>query len=348
VNSIIWEKKFLKLLDQTKLPLKIEYVKCQTYPEVVEAIKNMVVRGAPAIGVAAAYGMVLAAKEFASESKEVFMKNLCRAGELLKCSRPTAVNLFWAVDRMYQTAKSNQDKSTVELIIIIEEAAMNIHEEDIALNKRIGLFGVEVVPKNAVILTHCNAGALATAGYGTALGVVRATHEKDNLKRVFACETRPLLQGARLTAWELHQDKIPVTLITDSMAGYLMGQGTIDMVIVGADRIAKNGDVANKIGTYSLAILAKYHKIPFYVAAPYSTMDLNISSGNQIIVEERNCNEIRHIHGHKIIPDDILVYNPAFDITPNELITGIITDKGIVNAPYEEEIGRLFEKEVKA
>lgn len=342
MNSIIWEKTFLELLDQRKLPLKIEYVKCQTYTEVIECIKNMVVRGAPAIGVAAAYGMVLATKGLKSESKEVFMKNFLRAGDLLKCARPTAVNLFWAVDRMCKIAIDNQEKSIEDLTFSIEKAAMDIHKEDIALNKRIGAFGLELVPKDAVILTHCNAGALATAGYGTALGVIRAAHENSRLKRVYACETRPLLQGARLTAWELHQEKIPVTLITDSMAGYLMGQGAIHMIIVGADRIAKNGDVANKIGTYSLAILAKYHNIPFYVAAPYTTMDLNISTGKEIIVEERHCSEISHIQGIKVVPDDILIYNPAFDITPNKLITSIITDKGIVNAPYGEEIERLF------
>jgi len=342
MKSIIWENSMLKLLDQTKLPLSIEYVDCKTYKEVAECIKNMVVRGAPAIGVAAAYGMVLAAKEFLEKSKNGFMDDLYSAGELLKSTRPTAVNLFWAVDKMYKTAKDNETASSKDIALILEEAAINIHEEDIALNKSIGEYGVKVVPEGAVIMTHCNAGALATAGYGTALGVIRTAFEKGILKKVFACETRPLLQGARLTAWELHQEKIPVTLITDSMAGYLMGQGQIDMVIVGADRIARNGDVANKIGTYSLAILANYHNIPFFVAAPYSTIDMGMATGKEIIVEERHGNEIRHIHGVEVVPGDIQTLNPAFDVTPGKLITGIITDKGILTAPYEKEIDRLF------
>jgi len=342
MKSIIWENSILKLLDQTKLPLSIEHVDCKTHEEVACCIKNMVVRGAPAIGVAAAYGMVLAAKSFLEESKNDFMDNLYNAGELLKSTRPTAVNLFWAVDKMYRIAKDNETIPNKEIVLILEKTATDIHEEDIILNKSIGAYGVTVVPKGAVIMTHCNAGALATAGYGTALGVIRAAFEKGMLKKVFACETRPLLQGARLTAWELHQDKIPVTLVTDSMAGYLMLQGQIDMVIVGADRIARNGDVANKIGTYSLAILAKYHNIPFFVAAPYSTIDVNMATGKEITVEERHCNEIRHIHGVKVVPEDIQVYNPAFDVTPSELITGIITDKGLLTAPYEIEIEKLF------
>ena len=344
MKSVIWENSTLKLLDQTKLPLRIEYVDCKTHKEVAGCIKNMIVRGAPAIGVAAAYGMVLAAKEFLEVSNKNFMDKLYNAGELLKSTRPTAVNLFWAVDKMYKTAKDNEKASTMDIALILEKAAINIHEEDIALNKSIGAHGVKVVPVGAVIMTHCNAGALATAGYGTALGVIRAAFEKGILKKVFACETRPLLQGARLTAWELHQDKIPVTLITDSMAGYLMSQGKIDMVIVGADRIAKNGDVANKIGTYSLAVLANHHNIPFFVAAPYSTIDMDMASGDEIIIEERHCNEIRHIQDVEVVPEDIHTYNPAFDVTPNKFVTGIITDRGILTAPYEKEIDRLFSK----
>ena len=342
MKSIIWENSILKLLNQAKLPLSVEYVDCKTHKEVAEAIKNMIVRGAPAIGVTAAYGMALAAKEFMEKPKNDFMDDLYNAGELLKSTRPTAVNLFWAVDKMYKTAKDNETASNKDISLMLEKAAINIHEEDIALNKSIGRYGVEIVPEEAVIMTHCNAGALATAGYGTALGVIRAAFEKGILKKVFACETRPLLQGARLTAWELHQDKIPVTLVADSVAGYLMGQGQIDIIVVGADRIARNGDAANKIGTYSLAILANYHNIPFFIAAPYSTIDMGMATGKEIIVEERHCNEVRHIHGVKVIPEEIQAYNPAFDVTPNKLITGIITDKGILTAPYEKEIERLF------
>ncbi len=342
MESIKWNGNSLELLDQTKLPLEIEYRKYTSHMEVADAIKNMIVRGAPAIGVAAAFGMVLASKQFSDLSKEEFYKKLQEAGELLKTTRPTAVNLFWAVDRMYKVAKESADETIPEIINMLEAEALNINKEDVELNKSIGRYGLEIVPKSANILTHCNAGTLATAGYGTALGVIRAAHEHKKLKHVYACETRPLLQGARLTAWELSQSNIPVTLITDSMAGYLMGQGKVDMVIVGADRIATNGDTANKIGTYSLAILANYHKIPFYIAAPYSTIDFNISSGEQIVVEERACNEIRYVGGNRIIPDDITVYNPAFDVTPAELITGIITDKGIIVPPFDEGIKKLF------
>ena len=345
INSIIWENQTLKLLDQTKLPLRIGYVDCKTHKEVAKCIKNMIVRGAPAIGVAAAYGVALAAKEFSGESKNDFMSKLHKAGEILKSTRPTAVNLFWAVDKMYKAAKDNETASTQEeIVLILEKLAIDIHEEDIALNKNIGIHGVKVVPDGAVIMTHCNAGALATAGYGTALGVIRAAFEKGILKKVFACETRPLLQGARLTAWELYQDRIPTILITDNMAGYLMSKGQIDMVVLGADRIARNGDVANKIGTYSLAILADYHKIPFFVAAPYSTIDMDIASGEEIIVEERHGDEIRNIHGVEVISKYIKTYNPAFDVTPGKLITGIITDKGILTAPYEKEIDKFFGK----
>lgn len=342
MDSIVWGNGELSLLDQSKLPLKIEYVKCASHHEVARAIKSMIVRGAPAIGVGAAYGMVLAAREYKNLNKELFLKKLFAAGDDLKSTRPTAVNLFWAVDKIYEAAENNIKEAIEDIIIILEKEAIKIHEEDILLNKEIGKWGVGIVPDDAIILTHCNAGALATAGYGTALGVIRTAHERRKLKKVYACETRPLLQGARLTAWELNRDKIPVTLITDSMAGYLMGQGKVDVIIVGADRIALNGDTANKIGTYSLAVLASYHKIPFYIAAPYSTIDFNIKSGNEIIVEERDASEIRTIKTIEVIPENIMVFNPAFDITPNALISGIITDKGIITAPYEENLTNTF------
>jgi methylthioribose-1-phosphate isomerase len=270
------------------------------------------------------------------------IEELRRAKEVLARTRPTAVNLFWALERMERVWQAYRDKDVKTLKAVLENEARAIDEEDQAMNRRMGAFGNDLIPPKARILTHCNAGALATAGYGTALGVIRAAQEAGKEVQVYADETRPLLQGARLTAWELMQDNIPVTLITDSMAGYLMQQDKIDLVIVGADRITANGDVANKIGTYSLAVLANYHKIPFYVAAPLSTIDMDLPTGREIPIEERHHDEIRRLGNFQLAPKDVKVYNPAFDVTPSSLIEAIITDQGIVKAPYEENLAKLF------
>ena len=313
VQPIRWRGDRLELLDQRLLPEKIEYVTCRSAEEVARAIRDMVVRGAPAIGCAAAFGVVLS--RGSPESLEVLAK-----------SRPTAVNLFWALERM-KKAKN------------LEAEASAIFEEDLAANRAMGKLGAELIPQGARVMTHCNTGALATAGYGTALGVIRSA--KDKKISVIANETRPYLQGARLTAWELVQEGIPCTLITDSMAGHLMSKGEVDVVIVGADRIAANGDVANKIGTYPLAVLAKRHGIPFYVAAPCSTFDLNIPHGSHIPIEERPAAEVTGYRGTRWAPEGVSVRNPAFDVTPAELITGIICEKGIASPPYRESIAAL-------
>lgn len=331
----------LFLLDQTALPAETRITACRTYQETAQAIKSMQVRGAPAIGVAAAYGLALAAREAQNLDRGAFISVLNEAKEMLARTRPTAVNLFWALERMSRLWENNPRLSVPELAELMEEEAQRIAAEDLACNKEMGSLGSTLIPDRSVILTHCNAGALATSGYGTALGVIRAAVESGKNIRVFADETRPLLQGARLTAWELDREGIPVTLITDSMAGYLMQQGKIDLVLVGADRIASNGDTANKIGTYSVAVLAKYHGIPFYVAAPFSTVDMSISSGKQIKIEERDPDEVRRLGETQLAPQDIRVYNPAFDITPHELITAIITERGITHAPYRQTLAGL-------
>jgi len=314
VQPIRWRGDRLELLDQRLLPEKTEYVACRSAEEVAQAIRDMVVRGAPAIGCAAAFGVVLG-------------KGSKGAYEILAKSRPTAVNLFWALERM----KKARD---------LEAEARAIYEEDLAANRAIGKFGAELIRERSRVMTHCNTGALATAGYGTALGVIRAS--KDKNISVIANETRPYLQGARLTAWELVQEGIPCTLITDSMAGHLMSRGEVDVVIVGADRIAANGDVANKIGTYPLAVLAKRHGIPFYVAAPLSTFDPKIPDGSQIPIEERPAAEVTGYRGTRWAPDGVSVRNPAFDVTPAELITAIISEKGIASPPYLETIAALL------
>jgi len=314
VEPIRWTGKRLELLDQRLLPGKKKYVACQTAEQVAKAIKNMVVRGAPAIGCAAAFGVVLS-------------KGSSKAYAVLAKSRPTAVNLFWALERM----KKAKD---------LENEAKAIFDEDLAGNRAMGELGATLIPERARVMTHCNTGALATAGYGTALGVIRAS--KNKRISVIANETRPYLQGARLTAWELVQEGIPCTLITDNMAGHLMSRGEVDVVIVGADRIAANGDVANKIGTYTLAVLAKRHGIPFYVVAPRSTFDLKISSGKQIPIEERPAAEVTGYRGVRWAPDGISVRNPAFDVTPAELITGIVCERAVILAPDREKIAKLF------
>lgn len=315
----------LTLVDQTRLPRETVFVVCRTVDDVAHAIRSMRVRGAPAIGVAAAYGMALAAH--ASVDLE-------QAAKLLGATRPTAVNLQWALDRMLANARGGANAAT--LLALANEMA----DEDVAVNKRIGAFGLDLVPQHANVLTHCNAGALATVDYGTALGVVRAAHEAGRGVHVFVDETRPFLQGARLTTWELQQAGVPLTLITDNMAGHFMHRGKVDLVVVGADRIAANGDVANKIGTYSLAVLAHENGVPFYVAAPLSTIDLSVASGDAIPIEERSSHEVTHIQGVAIAPDGVEAAHPAFDITPARYVTAIITERGVLRAPYTEALAK--------
>ena len=328
MDAIRWEGKTLYLLDQTKLPVEEIWLPYTDYRPVADAIRTMVVRGAPAIGVTAAYAYCLAA--LAGE-------DLKQAKAVLAASRPTAVNLFWALDRMER--KAGDCGGHPETLIA---EAVAIHQEDVAMCKAMGLYGASVVPDHAHILTHCNAGALATGGYGTALGVIRAAHEQGKVDMVYADETRPLLQGARLTAYELVTDHIPATLIADNMAASLMAKGKIDMVVVGCDRMAANGDFANKIGTYSVAVNAHHHGVPFYVALPCSTIDLTIPDGSGIPIEERDKNEVRTLYGVQTAPATVEVYNPAFDVTPHSLVTGIITEKGIIYPPFKENLKRLF------
>ncbi len=342
MEAIRFSNRTLHLLDQTALPQKEVWREYTQYQDVKEAISTMVVRGAPAIGIAAAYAVVLAAYQYFSDSpstKEIFFSKMMDAIEDLNSARPTAVNLSWALERMKCLLLSIPLSASVPDILLKE--AISIHEEDIQMNKRMGAFGADVVPHHAGILTHCNAGALATGGYGTALGVIRAAHERGLVSMVYADETRPLLQGARLTAYELQKDHIPVTVLTDNMAGAFMASGKIQMVILGCDRMAANGDFANKIGTYSLAILAQYHGIPFYTALPVSTIDFSIKNGDQIIIEERDCNEVLNFSGVKTVPDGVLTSNPAFDVTPHHLLTGIITDQGVLYPPFDQHIAAL-------
>ena len=345
--NIEWRKDTLVLLDQTKLPTEITYVHCTDWRQVAEAIKMLRVRGAPAIGVAASYGLILAAME-AGRLEVPFseqLTSLYEFSETLKETRPTAINLAWAVDRVISLVKNHVESmsSMSEVVDLIRKEAITIHEEDVSLNRRMAEAGATLFEgqKNIRILTHCNAGALATGGLGTALGVVRKLHENGQLERVYADETRPLLQGARLTAFELHEDSIPVILETDNMAAYAMQHGLIDAVIVGADRITTKGDVANKIGTYGVAVLAKFHNIPFYVAAPYSTFDFTLENGSDIPIEMRDDYEVTSLHGVQTAPKGIDVLNPAFDVTPHELVTAIITEEGVLKPNYEESIDKL-------
>lgn len=343
VHSIEWKGNYLLLLNQTVLPSRVEYIECHDYQTVAQAIKRLEVRGAPAIGVAAAFGIVLGAKEFAASP--YFWTSLLKVAEELGQTRPTAVNLFWAIERMMAVASLyNQESESSEVVLALEQEAIAIAAEDIEINSKIANYGAQLFDKPVAILTHCNAGALATAGIGTALGVIRQAFAENNITKVFADETRPLLQGARLTAWELMQDQIPVTLITDNMAGWVMKKNMVQAVIVGADRITLNGDVANKIGTYSVAVLAKEHNIPFYVAAPASTFDFTMKSGHIIPIEERDPSEVANFAGVCTAPEGVEVFNPAFDVTPNELVTAIITEYGILRGPYHEAIVQLQEK----
>jgi methylthioribose-1-phosphate isomerase len=334
INPVRWEDGRLVLLDQTRLPAEEVTRACSTWPEVADAIRRLVVRGAPAIGVAAAFGVVLAARESAGRDVSMLRSDLEDAIKGLAATRPTAVNLFWALDRMRRVIDAGHDLSASALAERLLVEARAIQAEDLAANHAMGAHGVALVPEGARVLTHCNAGALATAGYGTAVGVIRAAHERGRLAMVWVDETRPVMQGSRLTAWELAREGIPHRLISDVAAGFVMQRGEVDLVVTGADRIAANGDTANKIGTYSVAVLARHHRIPFYVAAPWSTIDPSIPDGGAIVIEERDAAEVRGVAGRQTAPANSPVFNPAFDVTPAELITAIITERGVVRPPY--------------
>lgn len=336
--AVEWLDGKLRILDQSKLPREQIFIDLNNYHDIVLAIKEMRIRGAPAIGVAAAYGIALGASGIKTTNNDEFLAQLNQVMQAFTASRPTAVNLFRAINRMKKTARGD---GVAEIKKSLVNEAKRIHQAEITATKRLSQLGAELIKDGFTLLTHCNAGSLATAGYGTALGVIIAAKDRGKKVSVFATETRPLLQGARLTTWELMQEGIPVTLITDSMAGYFMRQRKIDCVIVGADRIAANGDVANKIGTYTLAVLAKESKIPFYVAAPTSTIDISLNTGDQIPIEERSSEEVTHIQGVSITPEGIKASNPAFDITPHGYITAIISDKGIIKEPYTEGLKRI-------
>ncbi|MFQ5482216.1 MAG: S-methyl-5-thioribose-1-phosphate isomerase [Nitrospinaceae bacterium] len=341
VKTIEFVEGRVRMIDQTRLPNETVYVDCQTVEDVARAIKTMVIRGAPAIGVAAALGVSLACDQITAADHSSFFRQLEDHCSLLGRTRPTAVNLAWALDRMQRTADEHRSLPLPELKARLRREALSILEEDIAANRALGEHGQTLIAPRQTVLTHCNAGALATAGFGTALGVVRAAQEHGKDISVLANETRPFLQGARLTAWELKEDGIPVTLITDSMCGLFMRRQMVDVVVVGADRIAANGDVANKIGTYMVAVLARRHNIPFYVAAPCSTLDLSLPDGGAIPIEERSVEEVVTINQIRIAPEGIGVAHPAFDITPEDLVTAIITEKGIARPPYTESLRQL-------
>lgn len=344
IKTIEWTNEGIRMLDQRLLPTEEKYLMLRSYEEVAEAIKKMVIRGAPAIGVAAAMGLALGASQSVGTSVADLEDDFTYMCQVMSETRPTAVNLFWAIERMREVVRrekaNTQDPQKIKDRLIVE--AQSIFQEDIEANRALGRFGAELLADGDTVLTHCNAGALATAGdYGTALGVIRGAIDAGKRIAVIADETRPFLQGLRLTAWELQQDKIPVTVITDNMAGHVMKSGKVNAVVVGADRIAENGDAANKIGTYMVAVLANRHQIPFYVAAPISTLDLSLKSGDEIPIEERDRKEVTHIKEHRLAPEGVGVQNPAFDVTPNNLIAAIITDKGIARPPYVESLRAL-------
>lgn len=340
-KAIVWKDNQLVLLDQRKLPHIVEYIYCNTSKEVADAIACMIVRGAPAIGVTAAYGVVLAARDAFKRSPRLWKKSLQPDLEFLKNARPTAVNLKWAIACMREAIEATDNGDPTEQLLRV---AKEIHHDDAESNKALGKYGASLIQQGSSVLTHCNAGALATGGYGTALGVIRSAFSQNKILNIYADETRPWFQGTRLTAWELLQDKIPVTLICDSAAASLMQQNKISWVIVGADRIARNGDVANKIGTYALAVIAKEHNVSFMVAAPTSTIDVAVSNGDQIVIEERSATEVVKIQSDSIGPKNVDVWNPVFDITPARLITAIVTDKGIIKSPNQEKIEHLITK----
>jgi methylthioribose-1-phosphate isomerase len=341
IETLEWTDKGVRFIDQTKLPMEETYVNCTTYEQVADVIRDMVVRGAPAIGVAAAMGIALGVQNSKAENGGDLKRDFDQACEVIGKTRPTAVNLFWAIRRMQEKFETLRVRSIPQVKQSLIEEAKRMHAEDIAANQAMGLHGATLMPASGGVLTHCNAGALATCGYGTALGVIRAAFEQGKKIHVYADETRPFLQGSRLTAWELMKDGIPTTVISDNMSGAMMRQGKIQAIVVGADRIAANGDVANKIGTYTVAVLAKEHGIPFYVAAPISTVDLETSDGSKIPIEHRNPREVSHIAGKQMVPDGVSIENPAFDVTPAKYVTAIVTERGIARAPYEESLKKL-------
>jgi methylthioribose-1-phosphate isomerase len=341
IQTLEWTKSGVVFIDQTKLPTEEVYVTCTTHQQVADVIRDMVVRGAPAIGVAAAMGIALGVKNSKAENFADLKKDFDQICETIRQTRPTAVNLFWAIRRMTEKFESLRNRPVAEIQQALIEESQRMHAEDIAANQAMGRHGATLMPSSGGVLTHCNAGALATAGYGTALGVIRAAVEQGKKIHVYADETRPFLQGSRLTAWELMKDGIPTTVISDNMAGVMMQQGKIGAIVVGADRIAANGDVANKIGTYTVAVLAKEHGIPFYVAAPISTVDLATPDGSKIPIEQRNAREVTHIAGKQMVPNGVGIENPAFDVTPAKYVTAIITERGIARAPYTQSLSQL-------
>jgi methylthioribose-1-phosphate isomerase len=341
IQTLEWTSHGVVFIDQTKLPTEEVYVTCSTPQQVADAIRNMIVRGAPAIGVAAAMGIALGVKNSKAENVADLKKEFIEICKALSLTRPTAVNLFWAIGRMHEKFERLRTLPIAEIKQALIEESQRMHAEDIAANQAMGRHGATLMPSSGGVLTHCNAGALATAGYGTALGVIRASVEAGKKIHVYADETRPFLQGSRLTAWELMKDGIPTTVISDNMAGVMMQQGKIGAVVVGADRIAANGDVANKVGTYTVAVMAKEHGIPFYVAAPISTVDLDTPDGSKIPIEQRNAREVTHIGGRQMTPDGVGIENPAFDVTPARYVAAIITERGIARAPFEESLREL-------
>ena len=343
MRTVEWKNGVVRMIDQRELPRRLVVAEFSDYREVAKAIREMVVRGAPAIGAAAAFGLALAARKSPARTRGELLADLEEAAEVLRATRPTAVNLSWAIERMLARARSLERGDVEEMARALEREAQAIADEDVETNRRMGAYGAELIEDGDNILTHCNTGALATVDYGTALGVIRTAHEQGKRIHVWVDETRPRLQGARLTAWELMELGIPMTLIADNAAGHLMRTGKVDIVLVGADRIARNGDVANKIGTYKLAVLARENGIPFYSVAPTSTIDLSIASGEEIPIEERDAQEVTHIGGVPIAPEGVRAYNPAFDVTPHRYITGIVTEKGIVYPPFGRNLRRIKE-----
>jgi methylthioribose-1-phosphate isomerase len=347
IQTLEWTDSGVRFIDQTKLPAEETYVTCKTADQVADVIRDMIVRGAPAIGVAAAMGIALGVKNSKAETTAELKPEFDRVCDVIGKTRPTAVNLFWAIRRMRDKFELLRVRPLPQLKQALIEEAQRMHAEDIAANQAMGKFGATLMPASGGVLTHCNAGALATCGYGTALGVIRAAVEQGKKIHVYADETRPFLQGSRLTAWELMKDGIPTTVISDNMAGAMMSQGKIGAIVVGADRIAANGDVANKIGTYTVAVLAKEHSIPFYVAAPLSTIDFETTDGSKIPIEQRNSREVTHFAGKQVTPEGVSIENPAFDVTPSKYVTAIVTEKGIARTPYLESLQRLADQMVK-
>ncbi|MGA2920954.1 MAG: S-methyl-5-thioribose-1-phosphate isomerase [Candidatus Sulfotelmatobacter sp.] len=347
IQTLEWTDQGVRFIDQTKLPTEETYVICKSYEQVADAIRTMVVRGAPAIGVAAAMGIALGAQNSKAETVGDLKRDLDQICDVIRKTRPTAVNLFWAIHRMQEKFERLRIRPIAQIKRELVEESKRMHAEDIAANQAMGRYGATLMPSEGGVLTHCNAGALATAGYGTALGVIRAAVEQGKKIHVYADETRPFLQGSRLTAWELMKDGIPTTVISDNMAGAMMKQGKIGAIVVGADRIAANGDVANKIGTYTVAVLAKENGIPFYVAAPIATVDLACPDGDHIPIEQRNAREISHIAGKQMTPDGVSIENPAFDVTPAKYVTAIITERGIARDPYLESLPKLAAAEAQ-